>query len=347
MHDSSPIVHHVATELVQKSLIQGLRVWVPGLSWKELRKLLAENRVQVNGNLCRDEGRRLKATDVIRIMSHPQSPPPSAANIKIRYLDAHIVVVEKPAGMTTLRHAEERNWPLHRKQLQPTLDEGIPRAIALFESTAGPPGRRSSSRDKLTRRGASDPPPRKTGKPRIRAVHRLDRDTSGLMVFARTPEAEQHLIKQFSRHSVHRVYRAIVLGRIEAETFETRIIRDRGDGLRGSTSKPEEGQRAVTHVKPIEFLDGFTVVECRLETGRTHQIRIHLSEAGHMLCGEKMYDQLLLEKRKVVDSSGAPRIALHARELGFIHPESQKELFFDTPWPKDLEAFLQRLRVKS
>jgi 23S rRNA pseudouridine1911/1915/1917 synthase len=175
-------------------------------------------------------------------------------------------------------------------------------------------------------------------------VHRLDRETSGLMVFARTPEAEQHLIKQFSKHTVHRVYQAIALGRVEARTIESFLVRDRGDGLRGSTAKPDEGQRAVTHVRPIENLEGYTVVECQLETGRTHQIRIHLSEAGHMLCGERMYDQVLVEKRKVADPSGAPRVALHARELGFVHPRTGEELSFKSPWPKDLEMLLQRLR---
>jgi len=337
MNSSRPIVHHVAPEQVQKTLIQALRQWLPGESWSELRKLLGGNRVQVNGNLCCDEGRRLKGTDVVRIMPHPQSAPPTAASIKIRYLDGDVVVVEKPSGMTTLRHAEERNWPERRKQLQPTLDESIPRAIEQYTTS---------------KRGSSHQQKRPTKRTRVRAVHRLDRDTSGLMVFARTPEAEQHLIKQFSKHTVHRVYQAIALGEVKEATFESVFVRDRGDGLRGSapkseTAKGEEGQRAVTHVKPIESLDGYTVVECRLETGRTHQIRIHLSEAGHMLCGEKMYDQLLVEKRKVVDPSGAPRIALHARELGFVHPTTGEELSFKSPWPKDLEMFLERLRGGS
>jgi 23S rRNA pseudouridine1911/1915/1917 synthase len=131
MNASRPLVYHVSQEQVQKSLVQGLRDWMSGESWSALRKLLAENRVQVNGNLCRDEGRRLKANDVVRVMPVAQSAPPTAASIKIRYLDADVVVVEKPAGMTTLRHVEERNWPERRKQLQPTLEESIPRAIEL------------------------------------------------------------------------------------------------------------------------------------------------------------------------------------------------------------------------
>lgn len=342
MNDSRPIVYHATPELAQKSLIQGLRLWLPGESWSELRKLLAANRVQVNGNLCRDEGRRLKETDVVRVMPHSQTAPPTSASIKIRYLDDQVVVVEKPAGMTTLRHSEERAWPDRRKQLQPTLDESIPRAIEQYEAERG-----HGSRPQKGSGPKGNSPKTRKPKARVRAVHRLDRDTSGLMVFARTPEAEQKLIKQFSKHTVHRVYQAIALGRVEEQTFESQFVRDRGDGLRGSTSQPEEGQRAVTHVKPIESLDGYTVVECKLETGRTHQIRIHLSEAGHMLCGEKMYDQLLVEKRKVVDPSGAPRIALHARELGFVHPVTGENLSFKSPWPKDLEQFLLRLRGKK
>lgn len=326
MTSSHPFVFHVAADLVQKSLIQSLRVWLPDESWSGLRKLLAANRVQVNGNLCRDEGRRLKETDVVRVLAVPQAPPPKVDDVKIRYLDDQVVVVEKPAGMTTLRHAEERNWPERRKQLQPTLDEMIPRAIQGHLQT----WKKSAASAKHL--------------PRVRAVHRLDRDTSGLMVFARTPEAEQHLIKQFSKHTVHRVYQAIAFGQVAAQTFESIFVRDRGDGLRGSSSTATEGQRAVTHVRPIESLKGYTVVECRLETGRTHQIRIHLSEAGHMLCGEKMYDQLLVERRKVPDPSGAPRIALHARELGYVHPTTGETLEFKSPWPKDLEQFLNRLR---
>src|SRR5262249_19568055 len=131
--------------------------------------------------------------------------------------------------------------------------------------------------------------PRQGPPRRLRAVHRIDRETSGLMVFARTVDAERLLATQFRAHSLHRVYLAVALGDVRDQTFESYLVPDRGDGRRGSTNNRKLGKRAVTHVKPVERLNGHTVVECRLETGRTHQIRIHLSEAGHPLCGDKVY----------------------------------------------------------
>jgi 23S rRNA pseudouridine1911/1915/1917 synthase len=184
--------------------------------------------------------------------------------------------------------------------------------------------------------------------PPVRAVHRLDRETSGLMVFARTVTAERGLMQQFKRHSTHRRYLGVARGRVEEQTIDTFLARDRGDGRRGSTSNPNTGKRAVTHVRPIEFFDlggdqVYSLVECRLETGRTHQIRIHLAERGHPLCGERVYQQPLFGKA-MEDKSGAPRVALHAAELGFVHPISGEEMRFEMPLPRDLREFVERLR---
>jgi 23S rRNA pseudouridine1911/1915/1917 synthase len=177
----------------------------------------------------------------------------------------------------------------------------------------------------------------------VRPVHRLDRDTGGLMVFARSVRAERGLMEQFRRHTTRRRYLAIVPGRVEAQTIETRIARDRGDGRRGSTEKPGVGKHAITHIRPVEQFDGYTLIECRLETGRTHQIRIHLSELGHPLCGEKVYRKPLSGK-PIPDRSGAPRLALHAASLGFQHPITGKEMSFESPLPKDFSHLLERLR---
>lgn len=318
-------VFHVSDDQAQETLVTLLRQWLPGESWSKVRKLLQGRHVQVNGNLCLDEGRRLKAKDVVRVLGQSQARPPKDADVKIRYIDQHILVVEKPAGMTTLRHAEEKDWPSRRKQVQPTLDEVLPKVIAQQEKTRLPKGKRL---------------------PRVRAVHRLDRETSGLMVFARTPDAEQKLVSMFRKHDMHRQYIAIVQGHLEAQTIESDLVRDRGDGKRGSTTLKDVGQHAVTHVKPIEYLDGYTVVECRLETGRTHQIRIHLSERGHVLCGEKVYHTPLFQK-PIPDHSGASRIALHAAELGFVHPMTGQRLHFKMPMPPDMAELLTRLRAKS
>ena len=163
------------------------------------------------------------------------------------------------------------------------------------------------------------------------------------MVLALSAEAERPLVQMFRRHDIHRIYRAIALGRVEEQTIESSLARDRGDRRRGSTTLPNAGKRAVTHVRPVEYLGGYTLVECRLETGRTHQIRIHLSEAGHPLCGEKVYNKPLF-KKPTADRSGAQRQALHAAALAFSHPITGQELSFTTPLPADMDKLLARLR---
>ena len=163
------------------------------------------------------------------------------------------------------------------------------------------------------------------------------------MVFARTAEAERRLVQQFREHSIHRKYLAVVHGHPRAQRLDSQLVRDRGDGRRGSTDKPHLGQRAVTHVRPIERIGDYSIIECRLETGRTHQIRIHLAEAGHFVCGDKVYRQPLF-KKPLPDSSGAPRVALHAAELGFDHPISGERIQFRMPIPTDLREFIEKLK---
>ena len=162
-------------------------------------------------------------------------------------------------------------------------------------------------------------------------------------MLALSADAERLLVRMFGKHAIHRAYHAIAQGRVEEKTIESFLVRDRGDRRRGSTTLPNVGQRAVTHVRPLEYFDGYTLVECRLETGRTHQIRIHLAEAGHPLCGEKVYNQPLFKKR-IDDNSGAQRQALHAAELGFKHPINGEEMMFKTPMPADMGRLLVKLR---
>jgi len=316
-------IFRVLPNQVDQTVSAALRAWLPGQSWSQIRNLLQSRRVMVSGNLCLDAGRRLTLRDVVKLLPHPMAPPPTEQAVRIYYLDEHVVVVEKPSGVTTVRHAEERDWPKRRRQLQPTLDEMLPRILAKKEAKK--------------RRHKGPPPP-------VRPVHRLDRETSGLIVFARTALAERHLAQQFRKHVTHRRYLAVAQGQVKAQTITSRLIRDRGDGRRGSTKNPELGKEAITHVQVLENLQGYTLVECRLETGRTHQIRIHLAEQGHPLCGEKVYHQPLFGEPKL-DQSGAPRLALHAAELGFEHPVTGKPLRFEAPLPPDLTNFLHRLRA--
>jgi 23S rRNA pseudouridine1911/1915/1917 synthase len=243
------------------------------------------------------------------------------SDLVIRHLDEHIVVVEKVSGINTVRHPAEREWADERRSLSPTLEDLTQQAIA--ETSANP----------------------KRTLPRLRIVHRLDKETSGLVVFARSVLAERLLGKQFHAHSVIRRYQAIVRGYLPPQTIETKLVRDRGDGRRGSGSDPS-GKIAITHLDVIERLPHHTLLMCQLETGRTHQIRIHLAESDHPVCGEQVYNRAF-KGDPIPDPDDAPRLALHAFELGFEHPESHETVFWDMPLPPDLRKFLDRLRRSS
>jgi 23S rRNA pseudouridine1911/1915/1917 synthase len=310
----------VTSELADSTLSAVIRGRLSAYSWRQVRRLIESRRIKINGELCLDPARRLREGQVIEILDRPAPKPRQHESIKIFYLDTHLVVVEKPSGISTVRHPLERDWPAKRKALSPTLDEIVPKIIAQKEGRLrkGPP-------------------------PRLRVVHRIDKETSGLVVFARTVPAEQGLGKQFRTHSVLRRYLAIVPGTIKSQRIATRLVRDRGDGRRGCTKLPGVGKQAVTNIELVEKLAGYSLVSCRLETGRTHQIRIHLAELGHPVCGEKVYNRKpggpVME-----DPSGAPRLALHAAELGFVHPVTGLSLHWSMPLPPDLQSFLIRLR---
>jgi len=185
--------------------------------------------------------------------------------------------------------------------------------------------------------------------PPLRVVQRLDKETTGVLVFARTLAAKRALQQQFRVHSIERYYLALVHGDLAtAVTCDSLLVRDRGDGLKGSFGvfrrprgePPHDAQRAVTHLRPIERLHGATLVECQLETGRQHQIRIHLSEHGHPLVGEPVY---------IRDYAGArieaERPMLHAAMLGFEHPRTAQPMRFTLDPPEDFARMLERLRA--
>jgi 23S rRNA pseudouridine1911/1915/1917 synthase len=291
-------------------------------SWNEVRSLITGRRVKVGDALATDPARRLREGEVVELLAKPVPRPRTATpeGLVVRHLDEHVVVVEKPAGVNTVRHPSELDWPDKHRRLDPTLQDLVQWAIAA----------------RMNRPARSLPP--------LRIVHRLDRETSGLVVFARSPLAERELGRQFKKHTVVRRYLAVIPGHLQPQTIRSNLVRDRGDGRRGSTPLPGVGKPAVTHVAVEEKLTGYTVLSCRLETGRTHQIRIHLSEAGHPVCGDRVYsrrpDGTVFE-----DRSGSPRLALHATELGFEHPVTGKHLHWTMPLPADLAKLVERLRV--
>lgn len=307
-----------------------LRSCIPEASWSQVKRLIAARRVSVNGSLCLDDSRRLIALDEVTVGHRPLPPPPADSSVLVRYLDDAVVVIEKPSGMMSLRHAAEIDWPAARRKPQPSADEVVLRTI----------GRSLHERPDLSAL------PAKLRRRHLRSVHRLDRDTSGLLVFARTLEAEQHLVQQFAQHSITRKYVAVVHGTPDEQTIRNRLVRDRGDGLRGSTTVVDEGKPAATHVRPLESWGEFSLAECQLESGRTHQIRIHLAEQGHPVCGDRVY-RGPLNGTVIEDCSNAPRLALHAREIVFEHPVSGESLRYEAELPKDLAAFVDRLRAEQ
>ncbi len=302
------------------------------LSPPDMRRLLRERRVFLDGSPCPDPFRRLQRGQRLEIHALPppkkpsppkkEAPRASIGQPRLVYADDHIIVVDKPPGMTTMRHAEDvaEFGRRARRYLPPTLADVIPGLLA--KGRHGRPGP-------------------------VRAVHRIDNETSGLVVFARTADAERHLGGQFRAHSTDRLYLALVRGQAREGRLESVLVRDRGDGRRGSTTAPQpDGQRAVTHVRLAEALGEYTLVECRLETGRTHQVRIHLGEAGTPLCGERVYDRPL-HGRPYPDGSGANRVMLHAATLGFDHPATGERVRWTSPLPRDMRELLQELRRRA
>ena len=298
------------------------------LPWSRAKQMVESGQIKVAGQKVVDPAHRLKIGKRVEVVAPAGSSPPSSRRTTraklpdapkydgptpvLVYSDDTLAVIDKPAGLTTMRHAEEvaEFGERAKKFLPTTLAELLPAML-------GQPGKA------------------------VRAVHRLDKDTTGLVVFARTKTGEAHLTEQFKNHTIERRYLALVRGKPESRTIESRFVRDRGDGRRGS-SGDGTGERAVTHVTVRETFDGFALVECRLETGRTHQVRIHLGEAGWPLCGERVYDRPA-GGVPLRDESGARRPMLHATRLALTHPVTDERMSWDSPPPADFKDLLGRL----
>ncbi len=287
------------------ALDRALRTLCDQGSWSKVRSFIRTGKIRVNGEVVTDPARRVRRGDRVTVRAAaPRARAPGAlAPDALVYVDAHLVVAVKPAGMMSVPYENERD----------TFADAVRR---MLEKRAG---------------HAQQP---------LGIVHRIDKETSGLLVFTRRASAKHGLEQQFRLHSVRRVYLALAHGQVPSRTMRSRIVRDRGDGVRGSTRHPTLGQLAVTHVKHLQPLRGASLVECRLETGRTHQIRIHLSEAGHPLLGEKVY-----LRGYAPPLIAAPRLMLHARTLGFEHPVTGRALDFSTDPPEDFQAALRALRA--
>ena len=187
-------------------------------------------------------------------------------------------------------------------------------------------------------------------------VHRIDKDTSGLLVVAKNPAAQLDLARQFFEHSIDRVYTAVVWGNIPEDegTIEGTIGRNLNDRLRFCVYEdPEKGKWAVTHWRVLERMGFITVVECRLETGRTHQIRVHMASTGHPLFNDERYGGAEIRQGTIYAKykqfiqncfTLCPRQALHARTLGFTHPVTKERLHFEAALPDDMTALVEKWR---
>lgn len=193
--------------------------------------------------------------------------------------------------------------------------------------------------------------------PEVGLVHRIDKDTSGLLVVAKTPQAKTSLGLQFFNKTTHRSYNALVWGNLTEDEgrIEGNIARDPKDRLRMTVMSPDSGigKEAVTHWRVLERFGYVTLVECRLETGRTHQIRAHMKHIGHPLFGDERYGgmEILRGERSAIYKAfinncfkACPRQALHARTLGFVHPKTKQQMDFTSEWPDDLTQLIEKWR---
>lgn len=304
------------------------------LPWSKTKELIEKGAVRVASQPVNDPAARLKLGKQVEVTvqeegiakpnpkakprpkTQPKSKLPDAPKYdgpmpSLVYSDDSIVIVDKPAGLTTMRHEEEAAefGARGRTYLPLTLAELLPVILG------------------------------RPGKPVI-SVHRIDKETTGLVVFARTKLAEAHLNDQFKSHKIDRRYLALVRGAAKAGRIESVIARDRGDGRRG-TAAGKDGQHAVTHVGILQQWEKFALVECKLETGRTHQVRIHLGEAGTPLCGESVYDRPV-NGSPLPDGSGARRPMLHATRLGLTHPVTGDTMTWESPMPADMKRLVAK-----
>ena len=274
------------------------------VAWSVAKRHVTSGKVFVDGAVVTEVDRRLATGQAVELRMSARRPLDPEREGVLVYDDAHVVVIDKPAGVNSV----------------PYEDRETGTAMDLI-------------------RGAW----RRNGKPAttvaLHIVHRIDRATSGLLMFAKTKRAELGLAAQLRSHEMARQYRCVAHGVVVPRRIESQLIADRGDGLRGSTTLIHRGKRAVTHVEVERALRHSTLCRVRLETGRTHQIRIHFSESGHPLVGEEVYIRDYTQP--LIRST---RLLLHAATLGFEHPITGERVELASELPPDFTAMLDRLQ---
>jgi 23S rRNA pseudouridine1911/1915/1917 synthase len=299
-------------------LDRALAAMVPTLSRERLKALVASGAVTSETGPLRDPARKVAGNESFSI-AIPQPRPahnePQAIALDIVYEDGHLLVVDKPAGLVVHPAAGNPDGTL---------------VNALLHHCRG----------SLSGIG---------GVARPGIVHRIDKDTSGLLVVAKTDPAHEALSRQFADHSVERAYTAVAVGQVTppSGTISGNIARSTSNRQKMAIVPAGRGKHAVTHYRTVDRLRHATVLECRLETGRTHQVRVHLASIGHPLVGDPVYGRTRGELRELLQSLGFGRQALHARTLGFRHPVTREHLRFESNLPADIVELIARLSVED
>jgi 23S rRNA pseudouridine1911/1915/1917 synthase len=289
---------------------------VPTLSRERLKALIRSGAVVSAGSLVRDPALKVRGDEALRVsLPEPETAHNEPQDIPLRVVfeDEHLLVVDKPAGLVVHPAAGNRDGTL---------------VNALLHHCSG----------SLSGIG---------GVARPGIVHRIDKDTSGLLVVAKTDVAHEGLAKQFAAHSIERRYLAMVSGvpTIAEGTVDAALARSSANRKKIAVVETGRGKRAVTHWRRLTTLREAALVECRLETGRTHQVRVHMASIGHPLLGDPVYGRTGKTHRKLLDELNFRRQALHAAELGFIHPVTKHRLSFASAMPADMQELFNALGV--
>jgi 23S rRNA pseudouridine1911/1915/1917 synthase len=278
-----------------------------GLSRRAAQEAVRNGRIDMAGAPCSEPGRAVEPEVPLDYFPDRPKARTVAGRLRVLLADPHLLIVDKPAGVLTL--------PTPNRE-RDTLIERAGRYLAL-------------------RHGDQ--------RPFVGVVHRLDKDTSGALVLARSPRALRALQELFQVHDVERQYLAVVEGylRQASGTIDRALVADRGDLRRGVARAPGQGRAAITHYRVVERFGAVaTLVACWLETGRTHQVRIHLAAIGHPVVGDPVYRPHTLPRSK----AQFHRQALHAQTLGFVHPLTGQPIRVEAPLPGDLAGLIIDLR---
>jgi len=297
-------------------LDRALAASVPALSRERLKALIRAGALSSGGAAVRDPSSKVRGDELFRLAVPEPEPAhnvPQDIKLTIVFEDPHLLVVDKPSGLVVHPAAGNRDGTLVNALLHHCGD-----------SLSGIGG---------------------VARPGI--VHRIDKDTSGLLVVAKTDVAHEGLARQFAAHSIDRRYLAIVSGvpKTSHGTIDAPLARSATNRKKIAIVEGERGKRAVTHWKRLELLDDSALVECTLETGRTHQVRVHMASIGHPLLGDPVYGRSSRAHRDLLKRLDFARQALHAASLGFTHPVTKHRLSFSSRMPADMQELFTHLSV--